>query len=209
VMQDKGVEVIFGTMERPTEALVDTILNDPDASKYVSGVGFQWAGKDALPGIHKRYPNLKFFQTEQECGDGKNDWSGAMHSWELMKHYLNHGVSVYEYWNTSLLEGGVSRWGWEQNSLVVVDPDKKAYKYSYEYYVMKHVSHFVQPGAYRIETTGDYDDLLAFKNPDESIVLVVANQSEEERKVSFQVDGKAYSPVLPANSINTCKISVP
>ena len=132
-----------------------------------------------------------------------------MRSWDLMKHYLNHGVSVYEYWNTSLLEGGVSRWGWEQNSLVVVDPDKKAYKYTYEYYVMKHVSHFVQPGAYRIETTGDYDDLLAFKNPDESIVVVVANQSDKERKVSFQVAGQTYGSVLSANSINTCKISVP
>lgn len=205
-MQEQGVEVIFGTMERPTEALVDTILNDPDASKYVTGVGFQWAGKDALPGIHKRYPNLKYFQTEQECGDGKNNWSGAMHSWELMKHYLKNGVSVYEYWNTSLLEGGVSRWGWEQNSLVVVDKEQKSYRYSYEFYVMKHVSHFVQPGAYRIETTGDYNDLLAFKNPDGSIVLVVANQSDEERKVSFELGGNVYNPVLPANSLNTLTI---
>jgi O-Glycosyl hydrolase len=28
-MERKGVEVMFGTMERPAEALVDTILNDP------------------------------------------------------------------------------------------------------------------------------------------------------------------------------------
>ena len=40
-----------------------------------------------------------------------------MHSWELMKHYFTHGVSVYDYWNISLLEGGVSRWGWPHRPL--------------------------------------------------------------------------------------------
>jgi len=76
-MEPKGVEILFGTMERPNEALVDTILTDPKSSKYVKGVGFQWAGKDALPGINKRYQNLKLYQSEQECGDGSNDWKGA------------------------------------------------------------------------------------------------------------------------------------
>ena len=49
------------------------------------------------------------------------------------------------YWNISLENGGISRWGWAQNSLVVVDPQTKSYRYTPEYYVMKHVSHYVQP----------------------------------------------------------------
>ena len=72
---------MFGTMERANESLVDTVLTDPASGKYVKGVGFQWAGKGAIAGIHKRYPGLKLYQTEQECGDGKNDWKGAMYSW--------------------------------------------------------------------------------------------------------------------------------
>ena len=56
------------------------------------------------------------YQTEQECGNGSNDWTGAMHAWDLMCQYLNNGVSGYFYWNTSLLDGGVSTWGWSQNS---------------------------------------------------------------------------------------------
>jgi glucosylceramidase len=48
-MEKQGVEILFGTMERPKEALVDTILTDPKSSKYIKGVGFQWAGKDAYP----------------------------------------------------------------------------------------------------------------------------------------------------------------
>ena len=205
-MEAKGVDILFGTMERPKEALVDTILTDPKCIKYVKGVGFQWAGKDALPGINKRYPNLKFYQSEQECGDGKNDWKGVLHSWDLMKHYLNNGVSVYEYWNTSLLKGGISRWGWAQNSLLVVDPDAKTYNYSNEYYLLKHVSHFVLPGAKKLDATGEYKDLLAFLNPDKSIVVVLANQEQTEKQVNIKINDKVYSPKLSPNSFNTLVI---
>jgi len=206
-MEKKGVEMLFGTMERPKEALVDTILTDPKSSKYVKGVGFQWAGKDALPGINKRYPNLKFYQSEQECGDGMNDWKGVLHSWDLLKHYLNNGVSVYEYWNTSLLKGGISRWGWAQNSLVVVDADAKTFNYSNEYYLLKHVSHFVRPGAKKLETGGEYKDVLAFINPDQSIVVVVANQEQEAKTVNIKINDKVYSPKLAPNSFNTLTIN--
>lgn len=202
-MEKKGVDVIFGTMERPNELLVDTILNDPESKKYVKGVGFQWAGKDALPGIAKRYPNLKMYQTEQECGDGKNDWKGAEYSWNLMKHYLNNGTSVYTYWNTSLMQGGISRWGWAQNSLVVVEEDGKSFKYTPEFYIMKHASHYVKPGAKRIDASGAYDDVLAFLNPDNSIVVIVGNQADDDRTVNIGIGSSIYSPQLKAHSINT------
>lgn len=204
-MNKVGVDIYFGTMERPNEALVDTVLTNPLSGNYVKGVGFQWAGKDALPGIHKRYSDLKLYQTEQECGDGKNDWKGAMYSWDLMKHYLNNGVSVYEYWNTSLLKGGISRWGWAQNSLVVVDAENKDYKYSYEYYVMKHTSYFVLSGAKKVETEG-YSDLLAFKNTDGSIVIIVANQKDTPQKLTIKIGESEIAPVLEANSLNTFKL---
>ena len=202
-MEEKNVDVYFGTMERPTELLVDTILQDPKSSKYVKGVGFQWAGKKAIPGIHKRYPNLILFQTEQECGNGKNDWKGAMHSWDLMKHYLNNGVSVYDYWNTSLIEGGISHWGWAQNSLVIVDSKTKTFKYSPEYYIMKHVSHYVLHGAKKLKTVGKDKDVLAFKNKDGSVAVIIANQKSENKQISIEIDDKSYSFVLKPNSINT------
>ena len=205
-IEQKGVEILFGTMERPKEALIDSILTDPKCSKYVKGVGFQWAGKDALPGINRRYPNLKLIQSEQECGDGKNDWKGVLHSWDLMKHYLNNGVSVYEYWNTSLVKGGISRWGWAQNSLVVIDAEAKTYNYSNEYYLLKHVSHFVHQGARKLELGGKYKDVLAFVNPDKSIVVVVANQESAEKTVNIKINDTVYSPKLAPNSFNTLVI---
>lgn len=202
-MQQQKVDVFFGTMERPKEALVDTVLRDPRSGKYIKGVGFQWAGKDAIAGIHQRYPNLTLYQSEQECGDGKNDWKYCTYAWSLMKHYLTSGANAYLYWNISLKKGGVSRWGWSQNSLVTVDEATKTYQFNHEYYLMKHLSHYVKPGAKRVATSGAYTNMLAFQNPDQSVVVVAQNDGNEDRTVRIKVGRQTLAPVLKANSFNT------
>jgi glucosylceramidase len=206
-MQELGVEVMFGTMERPDASLIDPILKDPNSSKYIKGVGFQWAGKDAVRTIHENYPDLKIYQTEQECGNGANDWAYARHAWDLMKLYLSNGANAYNYWNTSLLKGGMSRWGWSQNSLVVVDKDARSYAYTYEYYLMKHLSHFVLPGAQRLNTTGAFSNLLAFKNTDGRFILVIQNDTDIEAKPLIRLDKYQFAPVLKPHSFNTLVIS--
>jgi glucosylceramidase len=202
-MNEEKVDVFFGTMERQNYKLVDSILNDSTINKSIKGVGFQWAGKDAIPTIHKNYPNLKLYQSEQECGNGKNDWKYCGYTWGLMKQYLTNGANAYMYWNTSLKEGGISTWGWRQNSLVSVDTIHKTFKYNYEYYLMKHLSHFVKPGAKRLETSGDYNNLLAFVNPDKSVVIVVQNDSVKEKKFTIKVGDKILTPTLEADSYNS------
>ena len=201
-MEKRQVEILFGTNERPDEAIIDTLLTDPLASKYIKAVGFQWGGKGAIAGINKRYPQMKLYQTEQECGDGKNNWEGAVHSWNLMKFYLSNGVSVYDYWNISLLEGGISRWGWAQNSLVTVDSTNKTCSYTYEYYVMKHFSHYVLPGANRLETSGD-ENVLAFVNPDGNTVIIAGNPTSEKRTLHIKIGNRQIAPELEAHSFNT------
>ena len=198
-MDARSVEVYLGTMERADPEMWDRILTDPEVGPDLKGMGFQWAGKDALPELHRRHPELPCYQTEQECGDGRNDWRGAMHSWDLMKHYFSNGVQGYFYWNTSLLEGGISTWMWCQNSLVTVDKESKTFRYTPEYYVLKHASHFVKPGAKVLELQGTYDDALAFLNPDGRIVLILSNQENAPTTVS--IDKHPFT--LPANSLNT------
>ena len=202
-MEKRGVEVYYGTIERANLDLSHTVLNHPTARKYISGMGFQWAGKDALPTLHAEYPNLTCYQTEQECGDGKNDWKGAMHSWDLMKHYFKNGVQAYFYWNTSLLEGGVSRWGWSQNSLVTVNKDNNSYRYTPEFYVLKHASRFVLPGAKLLELDNGYDDALAFVNTDGSIVVLLGNQTDSSQKVTIKVENHLKTIELEPNTLNT------
>lgn len=202
-MQKQNVSVMLGTMERPDFAQIDSILLDPVAKQFISGVGFQWAGKDILKVVHERFPLLTLYQTEQECGDGKNSWQGAEYSWNLMRFYLENGANAYMYWNMALENGGVSRWGWAQNSLVVVDPQTKAYNYTYEYYVMKHASHFVKPGASVVTTQGTYKDAIAFVNLDGSMVLLVANTTDNAATINTAVDKTLYRLSLAPHSINT------
>jgi glucosylceramidase len=204
-MQKLNVDVFFGTMERPNEKLIDAALLDPKASKYIKGVGTQWAAKRAIPGIHRRYSDLKLYQTEQECGDGSNDWRYCRYAWTLMKHYLENGASAYYYWNISLQQGGVSRWGWAQNSLVSVDTAAKTFKYNYEYYLMKHLSRFVKPGAKRLDIFGltGYENLLMFANPDESLVIMMQNDLCQEMPVRVKVGDKVIASTLEADSFNT------
>ncbi len=201
--QRQKVDLFFGTMERANEALVDTVLRDPRSGKYIKGVGFQWAGKGAIAGIHRRYPALALYQSEQECGDGQNDWKYCVYTWGLLKHYLTSGASAYLYWNIALKQGGLSRWGWRQNSLVIVDEAAHTYQWTHEYYLLKHLSHYVRPGARRLTTTGPYDNLLAFQNPDESIVVVAQNAGPAARTVSIRVGQRVLAPQLPADSFST------
>ena len=204
-MEKREVTIFLGTMERANETLLGPSLQDPAVARYVKGAGFQWAGKGAIAGIHRRYPDLSLYQTEQECGDGRNDWRYCRYAWTLMKHYLNHGASAYLYWNICLKKGGVSRWGWAQNSLVTVDTATRTYAYTHEYYLMKHLSAFVRPGARRVEAVSwtGYENQLAFVNPDGSSVVVIQNDLAEPLPVRIAVAGRVIAPTLPADSFST------
>ena len=202
-MEKQKVDIMFGTMERPSEALVDTILNDPYAGKFIKGIGFQWAGKGAIPGLQKRYPDLKLYQTEQECGDGKNDWKFCRYAWTLMKHYISNGANAYMYWNIALEEGGISRWGWSQNSLITINKSEKTFRYNHEYYLLKHVSHFVKPGAKFLRSSGKFTNLMAFINPDNSLFIVLHNDENTDQNVSINIGNKGIVVLLKADSFNT------
>lgn len=204
-MFEKGKKVMFGTMERSNSLLVDTLLQDQKAGSYISGVGFQWAGKESIAKIHSKYPDMLLLQTEQECGDGKNDWNGMLYSWDLMKHYFNNGVSIYNYWNISLEEGGISRWGWAQNSLVVVNPVSHSYRYTYEYYLMKHISCYVEPRARRLAI--DNEDMLAFLNPNGNLVVLYMDKTGKDHQVCVNADNRTIYANIEANSLNTICIN--
>jgi len=107
------------------------------------------------------------------------------------------------YWNISLETGGSSRWGWRQNSLVTVDQAAKTLRWNHEYYVLKHISHFVEPGASRVETEGTLDDALAFRNRDGRVVIVLRNARPYSQPVTVSAGGSAVALTLDADSYNT------
>ncbi|MBR5067987.1 MAG: glycoside hydrolase family 30 protein [Bacteroidales bacterium] len=202
-MAKRGVDVYFGTCERPDPAKIDTLLQDPESSKYVKGVGFQWAGKEALPTIYKNYSGIDLVESEQECGNGKNNWEGAMYSWDLQREYFDNGVTQYYYWNTSLFYERPSRWGWFQNSLITVNEEDKTWTFTPEYYELKHLSHFVMTGAKKLVLGGSYNEALGFVNPDGSIVLIIGNQTDVDANIVLQLGNESLNVTIPAGTLNT------
>ncbi|NJM50032.1 MAG: glycoside hydrolase family 30 protein [Sphingomonadales bacterium] len=207
-MQPIGIDIFLGTIERGNPQLVQRFMKDEKAKSAVKGLGFQWAGRHAAPFLHYDYPALKIYQTEQECGDGKNDWRFARHTWEMMKDYMRSGCSVYQYWNMALVKDEPSSWGWKQNSLVVIDRQAGTYEFTPDYYMLKHICHFVQQGAQRVNAhswTG-HENALAFVNTDGSEVMVVGNDQPEAMPIEIGIKGGIAKAVLPPNSINTIQM---
>ena len=203
-----GVSVFFGTLERGNAALLDAVLKDPQAGPLVRGAGVQWAGHGALPEIRAHHPDLELWQSEQECGIGTNDWHYARYIWGRMKEYFQGGVSAWFYWNLVMPTGGMSGWGWPQNALVTVDAARGRWTLNPEYYLLAHASHFVQPGARRIETSSyvGYENQLAFRNPDGTLVVLVQNEMSEATTIRMKLGDRILSARLPADSFNTLVI---
>ncbi|MFP4017115.1 MAG: glycoside hydrolase family 30 protein, partial [Halanaerobiales bacterium] len=212
-------EIWFGTLNGPEEMkflptgemflqsydeYVDHFLFDKDARKYITGVGYQWAGKHAIQRTRQSFPELKLMQTENECGNGKNTWEYARYVFNLMRHYFANGVNSYIYWNMVLEPGGESTWGWKQNSLITIDTDSGEVCYNPEFYLMKHFSHFIKPGAVRLKTAGHWSgSALAFENTDGEIVIVVSNAMDRARNFTFIGKDQELALELKAYSFNT------
>jgi glucosylceramidase len=200
-------EIWFGTYERPSVEKIDTIMQNPVTSKYITGVSFQWAGKQAIPGVHTKYPNLKLMQSETECGNGSNDWKAAEYTFSLMKHYFEHGISIYTFWNSVLDETGKSMWGWKQNSMITIESKTREVKYNPEFYLLKHFSYFIQPGARKLKTTGNNAEMLAFVNPDNSLIVIIGNEEDTTKEAHLKIGKRMLNVLLEPHSFNTFKFT--
>lgn len=206
--RDAGLGDRYGLDMDNYNRYVDNILFDGEARKYISGVGYQWEGQHCIGRTHSDWPELELVQTESECGIGDNSWAFAEYIFHLVNHYLSSGATGYTYWNM-VLAGTSSTWGWRQNSLVTVDEESRTYRLNPEFYVMRHYSHYVLPGARLLQATGRFtSQATAYENPDGSIAVVVQNALD--RSLPFTFDGRAvgredasFAVTLSPRSFNT------
>lgn len=199
-----GVEtdIWLGTINYSDPAYCATILNNESAAKYIKGVGFQWGGEKAIPTISKQYPDFKYMQTENKCGECENDWSSVERSWSSIVHYMKNGCESYIYWNMILDQTGKSAWGWPQNSMIIINRETKAVTYTDEYYLFKHLSHFVQPGAKYLETSQG-DNHIAFKMADGRTLLMVYNPEKSAKSIKVKFGETIVAADLKPVSINS------
>lgn len=201
-----GVQMWYGTMNTDNLDEVLQVVDDPVVGKYVKGAGFQWEGKDIVRPMRRKFPQMPLMCTENECGSGTNDWAAAEHTLDMVKAYIDAGVNAYMYFNMVLKDKGTSSWGWDQNTLVVVNSNDRTVTYTPEFWLMKHLSHYVHPGAYKLKTMGNDETMLAFNNPDGATVVVVANKRDHAREMKIAVDCQVLHVKLDPHSFNTFTI---
>ena len=178
-----GTGTLGGVGTRYNE-YTQTVLDDEAARSYITGVAYQWEGKNALRPSVESYPELSYLQSENECGDGSNSWEYANYVFELMRHYITGGVCGYCYWNPVLPAGGVSTWGWKQNSMITT-ANGSAHR-EFEYYIFRHAAGFVRSGARVLSLAGRMSgNAFGFAAEGGERVLVVQNPFPYEKTVSF------------------------
>ncbi|MFI3282675.1 MAG: glycoside hydrolase family 30 beta sandwich domain-containing protein [Rikenellaceae bacterium] len=195
-------DIWLGTVNWGNPTYCETVLKSSDADKYIKGIGFQWGGERALPHLYKSHPELKYMQTENKCGESENNWSSLVRSWGSIMHYMNNGSNSYMYWNMILDQTGQSAWGWPQNSMIVIDRESKSVKYTDEFYLFKHFSHFVQPGSQRLDSSKG-DNHIAFKMADGRTVVMVYNPESETQTMKIKIGATMVEATLQPMSINS------
>ena len=200
------VEIYAGTFNTSDPEVYKAVLTHPDSKKYIKGVGVQWEGREIFPKLREMYPGFKLMQSESECGWGDFSWGHAEHTFNLMKRYINGGANSYMNWNTVLKDDGSSTWCWKQNSLIRIMSDTKEVIYTPEFYVYKHVTSKVPVGSVRLpieNSKGEDANMLAFKTPDNNIILIAANYQKEPQSVNVKINKEYLSVTLDAKSFNT------
>jgi len=204
-------EIWLGSLHGNQYDFVQKCLNDPSIEPYIKGVGCQWSAIGVMSQTAKNYKTKKLMQTETKCNIdleplrqvNNNDWSYGVDQWGLVKGYLESGANSYMLWNLILDETGYSITNWPQCSPVVVNVKTKKITYNPQFYAFKHFSYFVEPGAYRVESKGNFTDQIAFLNPNGDVVLEIQNSHSVNKKIAINIAGKKYTPDLPARSWNT------
>jgi glucosylceramidase len=72
---------------------------------------------------------------------------------------------------------------------------------------MKHFAHFVKSGASRLTTSGYDENVLAFVNPDNELIVVIMNDSQFSKKYAIKIGDKMFVADMPEQSFNTFKIN--
>lgn len=195
-----------------------TYFSDPEAAKYVWGIGFHWYENwsggtpmyDNVQRVHEAFPDKNIFFTE---GCAESFDSSRYYSWALGEKYarnmitdFNNGMVGFTDWNILLDEtGGPNHVG--NFCFAPVHGDIKTGKliYTNAYYYIGHFSKFIKPGAKRIISSSSRSQLLttAFGNEDGKTVVIVMNQSGIKTPYSLWVNGKAAAVTALPHSIAT------
>ncbi len=191
-----------------------TILDDPEASRYVWGTAFHWYVSDAFENVgkvHTLYPDKGLLFTEgcREDGVHWNDWTtGERYAYNMFGDF-NNFCQGYIDWNLFLDEtGGPNHVNNLCDAPIIVRVNNEELTHQSSYYYIGHFSKFVRPGAQRVHlhsngSTDDTNKMIAFKNKDDSVVFIAMNDDETTVTMNVNIRGDEYHLEIEPRSIVT------
>ncbi|WP_421938610.1 glycoside hydrolase family 30 protein [Pedobacter sp.] len=185
-----------------------TILNDPEAKKYVDGSAFHlYAGEiTALSKVHNAHPDKNLYFTEQWVGGPSNfgedlKWHvstlliGAPRNWS--KNVLEWNLAADANYNPHTDKGGCT----SCLGAITISP---AISRNVAYYVIGHASKFVQTGSVRIASNISNNlQNVAYKTPEGKIVLIVCNGNNSSTVFNIKYNGKIVTSSLEKGAVAT------
>lgn len=196
----------------------NTILHDPEAAKYVWGIGFHWyepwsggtAMFENIGLVNRAFPdkNLIFTEGCVEAFDAKKYqfWANGERYGRSMINDFNNGTVGWTDWNILLDEtGGPNHVGNFCFSPIHADTKTGELIFTPSYYYIGHFSKFIRVGAKRIISAASRSQLLttSFMNTDGQIVVVVMNQSDLKITYNLCIGTKAAEISILPHAIQT------
>lgn len=196
------------------------ILSDPEAAKYVWGIGFHWyevwtGGRqyENVKRVAETFPETNLLLTEA-CNypfswETIDQWQWGEQYGENMIHDFNNGAVAWTDWNILLDEtGGPNHVKNFCFAPIHARVKEGTLHYMNSYYYIGHFSKFIRPGAERIISSSSRAQLLttAFMNTDGTIALVVMNPTDEEISYRLYIGNQAAVTVSRPHSIATLTI---
>lgn len=192
-------------LDRPDYPI--SIMNDPEAKKFVDGSAFHlYAGEaKTMAEVHAAHPDRNLYFTEQ--------WSGAKESFDgnLYWHIRNVIIGTTRNWSRIALEwnlasdpefnphtpGGCT----ECKGAITVG---NGITRNASYYIVAHASKFVPAGSKRIASNlVEGLDNVAFLTPAGKKVLIVVNDQPAPKDFSIRDAGKSVNLQIPAGAVAT------
>ena len=186
-----------------------SILNDPEAKKYIDGSAFHmYGGKiEALSKVHEAHPDRNLYFTEQ--------WIGAPGNFagDITWHVENLIIGATRNWARTVIE-------WNLAS----DPEYKPYTdrggcttclgavtiagdrftRNPAYYIIAHAARFVRPGSVRMESNStDVYPNVVFRASGGKTVAIVLNNTRAAGDFRLQYKGMSANMNLPAGAVAT------
>ncbi|HWV31155.1 MAG TPA: glycoside hydrolase family 30 beta sandwich domain-containing protein [Dyadobacter sp.] len=189
-----------------------SILDDPQASQYVAGSAFHAYGGNvaAMSEVHDKFPDKGLYFTEISGGRWATNFSDNL-KWNMSNIFIgtaNNWSKNALLWNIALDENdGPKNKGCDNCRGVVTIASDGSVTKNVEYYTIAHMSKFVRPGAFRVESgrlsASTKLEHVAFLNPDGSKVLVVLNQGGDNSKFTVAFGENQFNYTIDPNAVAT------